>query len=360
MLNTRELINQNSLEGSGTFVQDSSVDVSVLKQAHQHHVDLDSLEDFTTVLEKQDEMPIKKASSFCDEWMTLDVRLGEMADSVFEASGNVIIIVCDDNVVYFNKRARIVLGLDDFKSGIGEKFLSFVEQNDWALLTDNIGDMLMSKKVVDIHLRAVNNKIVPMAFSAVYLTDSSHFSFILVGQDVSKPEQFKLNGLYDELTSLPTFFLFEDRLQVAINTENSKEDSDVKRKMAVVALNIDNLSLFQQLNLADLMYKMLSHQLVLTLKKNSTIARGLKYSFWMLLPDVTDEKEVIGEIEKIKTVLNVGIADKFIHYELKYSLGISLYPQTALSAKKLIQQTISALKQAQKQGENRVVFFEDK
>lgn len=353
-----------SLEGGSDLRPAVFNDVRILKEAPQYHIDLETLEKFEAfnreTSEVQEESSLSEtevSSSEKTPWEDLDVNLTDMVNYVLDSSERPVVMISDDKIVYANKTALRIFELKDLKSVNGEPFLGFVDKADWNLLAENIGEMLTVAKKLRIKLKSVTGKVHPVEFQAVYLPDSNHFSFILIGGHETRSERPVLNNLYDELTGLPSFFLFEDRVQMAVNYENYKDVRMPKDMIAVAALSIDNIETFKKLHLEDFVLRKLANTLVLSLKKNYTVARGLKYQFWILMPDIINEQSLELEIEKIRTILKAGVSDNFVTHELVYSMGLSVFPEPARSAKKLIEQTISATKQASENKESSIVFY---
>lgn len=48
---------------------------------------------------------------------------------------------------------------------------------------------------------------------------------------------------------------------------------------------------------------------MLSLRKTYTVASGLKYQFWILLPDVMDEESLKLELQKIQKIFEEPVAD---------------------------------------------------
>ena len=75
------------------------------------------------------------------------------------------------------------------------------------------------------------------------------------------------------------------------------------------------------------------------------------------MPDIMDEESLKLELSKIQTIFQEPIADNFTAHELSASIGVSIFPEPAASAKKLIEQTILSIQKAQKEGGNRLQIF---
>ncbi len=338
--------------------KESKPDLSVLEDAKKYGIDLDTLENPIAVKEYSS-IPSAESSSkeYKNLWHDFDVNLKDIINIFFESSERIIIIVSDDKVVYLNHTAQKLLDIKNVKAIANEPFLSLVDKDEWSILTSNIGEMLTSGKKQQVRFKSVKGKFVPTEVQAIYLPDSEHFSFILVGEHKRNQVTGLFNNLYDDLTGLPNFFLFEDRVQMAVNNENYKDPGYPRNLVAVIGISIDNIEDFRRLHLEEFALKKLANTLVLSLKKSYTIARGLKYPFWVLIPNITNVYELETEINKIIAILQDGISDNFTTHELVTSIGYSTYPSPSHSAKKLMEQSILALKEAQSYSDNKAIKY---
>ena len=347
------------LETPPTATSDSDkLNTEILNKASQYNVDLDGLE-YYEASPVVAQMPsqtnfIVKEHPF---WHDLDVNLKDIVNLVIKNSERPIIIVSDDKTVYLNTSALQILDISSVKQAINVPFLNFVDKSDWDVLTSNIGEMLTNEKKQNINLRSTKGKVTQVEFQAIYLPDSNRFSFILVGNHPYKPTQSLFNNLYDELTGLPNFFLFEDRVQMAVNHENYKDANLPSKLVAVIGIAIDNIEDFRKIHLEEFVIKKLANTLVLSLNKAFSVARGLKYPFWILIPNISNQYDLDFELKKLMAIFQDGVGDNFNTYQLKVSVGVSVFPNPARSAKKLMEQSISALKEAQKNPESSLVKF---
>ncbi|MCQ2741556.1 MAG: PAS domain S-box protein, partial [Alphaproteobacteria bacterium] len=222
------------LDGNGNMSV-TVVDHSVLREAEANNVALDELEKFSHKEEKK----ISKPTEENETWQNLDIRLSDVINSFIETSEQPAFLVRDDNLVYVNEAGLAILGFSTDKEVLGVRFLNFVFQEDWSKLAENIGEMLTNGKTVKFNLKNQNGKLREVSFQAVYLPEIEHFSFILVGKTPKKVSKPTINNLYDEITGLPSFFLFEDRVLVAMSAERAKTNVADKRMLAVVAININ-------------------------------------------------------------------------------------------------------------------------
>ena len=93
------------------------------------------------------------------------------------------------------------------------------------------------------------------------------------------------------------------------------------------------------------------------LRRQYTVASGLKYQFWILIPEVQSSADLNVEIQRIKAVFDEPVADNFTEHQVVVSIGVSIFPDPSTSAKKLIEQAIMAVRKAQKEGGNKIILF---
>lgn len=304
----------------------------------KYAIDLDTLEVF---------LPDKKGNNEDKkdkDWQNLDVRLIEIVNSFIASSERPVFLIRDDKLVYVNQAAQLFFGLD--KDFVGDNFFNMVVKDDWSMLSENIGEMITDSKEIRIRIKNDSGKITSANLRAIYLPESDHFSFILYGEHKSKKSRFQYNSLHDEKTGLPTFFLFEDRVQVAVCEENFKQKDEKTSIIAIVALNIDNIDVFRKMQIDEFVICRVAETLSLSLPKNSTVAMGLKYSFWLMLK-LKNKDELNEQLANILDVLSRGVSDNFIKHDLLFSMGVSLYPKNTTSSKTLMEQAIKALEKNQ-------------
>ena len=351
------------LEGGTDLGVSSFDDLSVLDDAAKHHINLDALEKIEFSNDVFNEMPMQKQAEKDTQslkkekhlWQNMDVSLADMIRLVLDNSERPVAVVSDDKIIYMNKTMMMILGITDQRQVLDVPFLSFVDKSQWNSLAENIGEMLTSGKKYAAKLRAENGKIINNEIQAIYLPDTSHFSFILIGSHIERDSGNAIKNLYDELTGLPNFFLWEDRVQVAVNNEIYKKASLPKNIVAVVGLAIDDFDKKADKFWKEKILNDMATGLVMSLKKNCTVARGMKYQFWILFPDISDKKEFLSEFEKIKEVMKKAAQD----YNIIFSVGVNFYPTPAKSAKKLIEQAIVAVEKAKLHKENYIEFCEE-
>ena len=330
----------------------------VADQAAQMQVSLDNLEgvDEQAYAQKAEEKPVLESlpiviteslprnAKLKKEWANFSFMASDTIIKVFEASDRPFFLIRDDKVIYLNKTALGILEIQHEDDIIGSSFWNYVDKNDWNLLAENIGPMLTEDKEVSVRLKTVKGRVYNVKLHALYMDDDVHFSFVLVGD-----RKIKYNpgaGLYDAVTGLPNFYLFEDRVQIAVNNEKYKDVRQRKNLMAILGVAIDNMDELKEVNMVDFVLKKLASKLVFRLKKTYTIARGLKYQFWFLINDFNNEHDLEVEIQKIKAIFDEPVAGNYMDYNISTSFGYSIYPTHAKTSNKLIELAIEAIRTA--------------
>ena len=348
------------LDGDASRLQAVKADTALLQEAGRYNIDLSSLESAAVPQNTVREELVPETVVTMPEhqfWQDLDVPLQDMVSQVLDTSERLVVIVTDDKIAYMNRAAQEMLEIKSFRETIGENFLMFVDKSDWNNLAENIGGMISDGTKLKIKLRTASNKIHTVELKAIYLPDSRHFSFILLSSHEQREQKPMFNALYDDLTGLPNFYLFEDRVQMAVNNENYKDVRFPKDLIAVAAVSIDNMENFRKLHLENFVIKKLASNLLLSLRKNYTVARGLKYQFWILMPDLANEHSLEVELDKLRVIFKEGVTDNFTTHEVFTSIGVSVFPDPARSGKKLIEQAIASIKKAQEMPNSSLVMF---
>lgn len=330
-------------------------EVDVIKAAAERGIDLNTLEalnetPLASVSKMAEGVPpivnqsVSKNAGLKNEWGAFSLAMGDAVPKIFELSDRPFLIIRDDRIAYINKTAMAILEISNAEDVADKNFWQFVVKDDWNILSENIGAMLTDDKVVQVRLRTFKERIYKISLQAMYLDDDQHFTFVLVGD-----RKIRYNpgaGLYDAVTGLPNFYLFEDRVQIAVNNEKYKDVRQRKNMLAVLGVSIDNMAELKEVNMVDFVLKKLASKLVFRLKKSYTIARGLKYQFWIMLNDFNNEHDLEVEIEKIKAIFDEPVTGNYMDYSIFTSLGYSIYPANAQTANKLIETAIDAIKTA--------------
>ena len=365
---TTPFINQPATAaGSASVSSNTAIDTSVLETV-EPVVQMAEIKQYIPQSPVEEEVDEEENIAGRDDFIKeADVRLDDIIKKFFSNSERPVVIVSDDKIEYANETMQKILEAGENEI-VGQNFFSFVAEEDWNRLAENIGVMLTDGKKVNADLKSKNGKLYNVGLEAIYLPDARRFSFILIGQDrfeagagiqERSAEKPAVLNLYDEVTGLPCFYLFEDRVQMAINYENYKDSRLRKNMVAVIAVSIDNIFVLRQQGIADFVLKKLASKLVLSLKKNYTVARGMAYEFWIMMNDISSMGDLDLEMRKLNAIFMEGVSDNITEHNVNTSIGVSIFPTVAKSAKKLLEQTIKATKKSQEKGGGISVFSEE-
>ena len=286
----------------------------------------------------------------------IDITMENAIRGIFDKIDRPVIIVCDDNIEYVNTAFLKSLGFSDRTKVLNERFLKFVSQDDWNFIAENIGDILTENGMLELRMLNSNYKVIKMSFDTLYIEDRQHFCFVLIGRPVEiRPSVGAM--LYDEQTGLPKFYLYEYRVQSAIDYENYKSAALKRNKVVVCGIAIKNYTALKNDGKIGLIMQRLAEKLLLGLNKLYTVAVGSKYQFWILIPDMQSDVEIEQEVNNIQNLLNQPIAGNGMNYDVSVAMGVSVYPDTAQSAKKLISQAEMAIRQALKEKRSQIIYF---
>ncbi len=172
-----------------------------------------------------------------------------------------------------------------------------------------------------------------------------------ISNELRDPDEKVTSCMYDDLTGLVNYYLFEDRLQTAINNENHKDVRFKRNKIVVLGINIDNYNFFDS---PDGIIKEMAERMLMYLPANYTVARGIRYTFWIMMTNLNSQEEIELELSKIRTIFRTQTqnGEKVIT-----SMGVSMYIGQDIKAKNLVEEAIIALQRAQTQGENNLLFY---
>lgn len=354
-------------------------DESVLNKALDYNVNLDDMENLSSANGlKMGIMPagntrnnVKLVSgadlgNYSDEYdevaprkspfENIDVHLQDIIDKCFHNSERPIVIISDDKIIYSNASFLKLVNIDSVSKILDHNFLEYVLKDYWNIVAESIGEALTTSKSIQVGLKDSLGNLHKVNFDAVYIPDNHSFSFILIGE-YPETTQSSSQSLYDPVTGLPSYYLLEDRIRMIVSRKNSNSVSFGKNITALVGIGVDNISYFVRLGNANLILKRLTSRLGLSLNKNYMLARGLKFEFLILIPDIDDYESLNTEVKKIKEMFEEPVEDNFSRYDIQVSIGVSTFPEPATSGKKLMEQTVMSVEKAQKEGNGKIVIF---
>ena len=195
---------------------------------------------------------------------------------------------------------------------------------------------------------------------------NSKEAYVIFDTDVSKniedEEKLRRQSLelhhqahHDDLTGLPNRTLFKDRLSQAIISAK-RHDS----KFALLFIDLDQ---FKKINdtlghhIGDHVLIEAALRLQNCIREEDTIARLGGDEFTIILKDVNNLQDISNIAQKIINDMKEPIPIKGHELYISASVGISLYPQDALSEEDLIKFADTAMYKAKDEGRDNFQFY---
>lgn len=162
-------------------------------------------------------------------------------------------------------------------------------------------------------------------------------------------------ALHDLLTNLPNRVLFNERLSQAL-TQAQKSGS----KLAVCFLDLDRFKIINDTlshAVGDQLLQSVAQRLTQCLRDSDTLARWGGDEFTLILPEITDTKEVAQIQDRILAAFKLVFEIENYQLHISPSIGIALYPIHGKDAETLIKNADAALYIVKSQGRNHYQFY---
>ncbi|MBT9613899.1 MAG: EAL domain-containing protein [Burkholderiales bacterium] len=167
-------------------------------------------------------------------------------------------------------------------------------------------------------------------------------------------QQAMRSATYDALTELPNRILLRDRLEQAIQLASKKN-----RRLAVMIMDLDR---FKEINNTlghyngDRLLKQVATRLQSVIPKPGSVARLGGDEFAILLPRISEVKEVGSIVSKIHKALQAPFMLDTIKFDIQASVGAALFPEHGNDADTLLQRADVAMYVAKKDHSGFVVY----
>ncbi|MGF1761996.1 bifunctional diguanylate cyclase/phosphodiesterase [Aliivibrio kagoshimensis] len=167
--------------------------------------------------------------------------------------------------------------------------------------------------------------------------------------------QLRYLALHDPLTGLPNRTLFQDRLQQAVSMAKRGQ-----HKFAVCFMDLDNFKMINDTlghEVGDELLKRVSQRITQVEREVDTVARLGGDEFALIINKITCNDDVVNISQRIMESIHQPIKIDSNDIQIGTSIGITIYPDDALDAKKLLRNADIAMYQAKEDGRNITRFF---
>ncbi|RLV59998.1 EAL domain-containing protein [Parashewanella curva] len=289
----------------------------------------------------------------------LENKLSMIGESFENTSEGILIFDSEQQVILSNKAAQSIIGVEE-KALIHRNFcdLLALEREEYcmdALLEDNPywhGELAF---ITD------GNPSCPVwvNLSAMQSRMQTEAHYVAVFSDITerKRTEAELRQLanYDGLTGLPNRTLFNRELAQAIH--EAKQES---QQLALMFLDLDR---FKDINdtyghsMGDAVLMEASKRLIDSIGKNTILCRFGGDEFVVLIKQVTD----IAQLDHLASIILKQIETPFIingrEFYISTSIGISLFPDHALTAEGLIKNADLSMYHAKDEGRGNHQYY---
>ena len=183
--------------------------------------------------------------------------------------------------------------------------------------------------------------------------------YIGVTHDISQNKKYQENiefmAYHDSLTKLPNRIYLKEKIN-----EHLEKAKQAQNKFAILFLDLDN---FKYINdsmghdIGDEILLHVSNQLMQSVGDSGICTRFGGDEFVIVL-FLEEDEQIALKAEAIINVLNTPVVIAEHEFFISSSIGISLYPNDAMTATELIKSADTAMYDAKLNGKNRYAFFQ--
>ncbi len=169
-------------------------------------------------------------------------------------------------------------------------------------------------------------------------------------------EALRHQAYWDFVTDLPNRYLFFDRLNAALD-----QARQTGGKVALFFIDLDHFKVINDtlgLGMGDQVLKAVSRRLSHSVRRGDTVARLGADEFTIILQDSQELADLPAVAGKTLEAIAKPIQIEENELHVSASIGVSLYPDDAKTAEKLVQQADVAMFQAKEKGRNDFCLYQ--
>jgi diguanylate cyclase (GGDEF)-like protein/PAS domain S-box-containing protein len=271
------------------------------------------------------------------------------------------------DIAHLSSRYKEIFGLndDDISTSSVQDWNNRIHPDDIASMNEAVNNYLtgVSKKYVHEHRIVCKDRSIKWVLSRgmIVKRDKNGKPLRMVGTHTDITERKSLENklktlaYFDSLSNIPNRILFIDRLNIAL--------AYAKRERKLLAVMFIDLDLFKKINdlhgheIGDIALKMVSSQLVASIRESDTVARLGGDEFVILLPLINNEEDIISVATKILEAVAKPMKIGKLNLYVTCSIGAAIYPQHGIDEKQLLMNADRAMYQAKQSGKNQVKIF---
>ena len=297
-----------------------------------------------------------------------DLKAKHLAQMVEQTHDGIISIDLKGYIQTYNRGAQQLFGYTA-QEAIGSH-ISLIQCYDELIdFSEIIEDLKVNEKSSkDMRFRRKNGEFVDTNISTSILKNISNETIGIVGyiQDITQKKQIQERILrqkeeldyqahHDYLTNLPNRILFHDRLEHSILKS--------KREGTRTALFFIDLDHFKEINdkyghdIGDEVLKKVAFRISNVIRENDTLSRLGGDEFTIVMDGFKNISDISNLAEKVISALEKPIVIGNEKYNISSSIGISIYPDDALSANNILKYADNAMYKAKAKGRNNFQYY---
>ncbi|MGD9638765.1 MAG: diguanylate cyclase [Alphaproteobacteria bacterium] len=298
-------------------------------------------------------------------------------NGLVDNSTNLMCVVNNGYISFINKTGVGMLRFLDAQEIVGMPFIDILDETVKESFINDFEYIINRQSPYQTVLITTDNQKIDVDISVISLSPEVDTSFLIEAKDISYlkqiEEKFKMNeqrikqnSMHDDLTGLPSSNLFEDRLQMAIarSTRRAYGKADASQnRIAVVIMTVDKMEAITKefgQEAADHVLRNIAIRLASSFRNCDTIAKDDNKSFLLILEGINtfDDAETVAR--RTLGIMYEQIGYKGNNLALGCSIGISIFPEHGIKARKLLNAAEQALEEVVKRGGNfYMVYNED-
>jgi diguanylate cyclase (GGDEF)-like protein/PAS domain S-box-containing protein len=283
--------------------------------------------------------------------------------SLIENSSDGIVLMRHDGTIsYAGPSTARIIGYAE-EELVGTHFTAILHEDDvpaFLAVESEILDDPQTPVASEIRIRDGNGEW--RWFESVcrnLLDDPAVGSIVINYRDITERKdverQLEILAYRDNLTGLPNRFLFNDRIETALEQARRRAHA-----LAILYLDLDRFKLVNDTlghAVGDRLLQSVASRLESSVRSGDTIARLAGDEFAILIPDIADTNHAGIVARKILDALNEPFMVDAYRLYAPASIGVSVYPYDGKDAASLLKNADSALYRAKELGRNNVQLF---
>ncbi|MGD9638416.1 MAG: diguanylate cyclase [Alphaproteobacteria bacterium] len=299
----------------------------------------------------------------------------------FEFASAAFFVVCQNQIIYVNKKAPELLHYRFESDLLEKKFIDFIDDSSKSLFENSIEILLEEHKTIGIRLVGNGGRKIDVVISARHVLDDNYFTYLIEAVDITplrkleeknqKNEELliKASG-YDTITNLPERKFFDDRLEKLIARSLRFADGKLEKIRTLVAILIVDIDAFSEIEklygktTADKLLAAIAVRLSSCVDEADTVAKNQDGDQFLLIIEgypssnriITTEDDIKNIAEYILKTLKKPFNIMGEDIEIRCSIGISYFPKHGRTSPLLLRIAQSALDAIKSSGGNQYLI----